>query len=630
MERLRESRRCEDGIFLILWAVLAVGLFGMVAIVIDLGALRADRREQRAAADAAATAAAHVMVKDGGLNACAVAWQYATTNLAVPPGSPPCGSFPACTGADWSVTGTSGPYTITITHPVLDGDPLLDADAVGPDFAVNLHADADGVACDRVGIQISSSRTPIFARVLGYNSNRTSAHSVARIAPGGPGDEPASLVLLERRECRAVRTDGTNTRLIVAAANGAAGRIQVDSAGDTSCAGGRKVVEGTAGSSGPSILAQHLRDPSGTTILKDARIQIFAKLLGSSNDHTPWPTTVGEPNPIGFRQVGRTPIDSRYLDNVRALETEATAAVTSSSSPFGATVSFVNVTDPAPTGLGLGCTIDTPTPITTGTRFWFNCPGGLTVRNLTITAPNAELVINGPLSTTSTGFYVHDARKFWVRGKTTGNDRGIDLGAPFVVNNANLATCANRFTADRTAVGTMFLKEGTLETSSPSARVQWCQMFLYLRGDASATATSALPSAVTAPPALPPPPGNYGSNGSIGVTGGAAIDWTAPNVLDVLPTPIDLTVHKFEDFALWTEAHEQSNLNGGGGLTLGGIYFLPNADPFRITGNSGQNIQVDAQFYVRKLEIRGGSILRMIPNPSNQVPIPTSVVALIR
>ena len=92
----------------------------------------------------------------------------------------------------------------------------------------------------------------------------------------------------------------------------------------------------------------------------------------------------------------------------------------------------------------------------------------------------------------------------------------------------------------------------------------------------------------------------------------------------------DLAVHRFEDFALWTEAHERSSLNGGGGLKLGGIYFLPNADPFRISGNSGQTIEVDAQFYVRKLEVRGGSVLRMVPDPSNQVPIPTNVVALIR
>lgn len=621
----KERVRSEDGIFLVLWSVLVIGLMTMVAIVLDLSALRADRREQRAAADAAVTAGAHVLATQGGANACAVTWEYATTNLGVPSGGAPCVAFPPCTGAPWSVTGTSGGYTITIAHPVLDGDALLDADAVGPDFAVNLHPDADGVACDRIGVNISSTRQPIFARVIGASGNTTSAHSVARVAPGGPGDEPASLVLLERNACRAVRTDGVNTRLIVAAANGAAGRIQADSRADGSCPGGTRVVEGTAGSSGPSILAQHLRDAGGA-IVKQARIQIFAKLFGDPKAHTDWPTTVGEPDPIGYKQIGRTPVDARYLENVRALETEATTAVTSAA-PFGASVTYVNVTDPAPTGLGLTCTIDTPTPITSGTRFWFNCPGGLTVRNLTIDVADAEVVINGPLNVESTGFAITDARKVWVRGKTTGNKRGIDLGAPFVVNNDNLATCAGRSAG---AVGTMFLKEGTLEAANPAARVQWCQMFVYLRGDATTTAASALPAAVTPPPALPPPPGDYGSIGTINVTGGAAIDWTAPNELTELPTTAQLASHKFEDFALWTEAHQQSNLNGGGGLTLGGIYFLPNADPFRISGNSGQSIEVDAQFYVRRLEVRGGSVLRMVPDPSNQVPIPTNVVALIR
>lgn len=630
MEQLRERRRCEDGVFLILWAVLVVGVFGMVAIVIDLGALRADRREQRAAADAAVTAAAHVLVKDGGVNACAIAWQYATTNLEVPSGSPPCGTFPVCTGAPWSVTGTSGPYTITIAHPVLAGDALLDGDAVGPNFAVNLHPDADGVACDRVGVRIVSSRTPIFARVLGYNSNRTSAHSVARVAPGGPGDEPASLVLLERHDCRALRTDGVNTRVIIAAANGAAGRIQADSRADGSCPGAAaRVVEGIPGSSGPSILAQHLRD-SGGTIVKEARIQIFAELFGDPKAHSSWPDTVGEPDPIGKGQVGRTPIDKRYLENVRALESEATIAVDSASSPFSAAVTFVNVTDPAPTGLGLGCTIDTPTPITTGTRFWFNCPGGLTVRNLTISAPNAEVVVNGPLTVTSTGFFINDARKVWVRGTTSGADRGMDIAAPFRVNHDGHATCSDRFLADRTEIGTMFLKEGHLRVAGSSTLAQWCQTFLYLKGVEDPADPSALPGAVTLEPALPPPPGDYGSNGTITTTAGASVDWTAPNELDVLPELSDLAVHKFEDFSLWTEAHEPSTIGGGGILRLGGVYFLPNANPFTINGGGISNIDLDAQFYVRKLVVAGNSTLRMIPNPSNQVPIPENVVALIR
>lgn len=636
---LAREPRDEDGIFLILWAVLAVGLFGMVAIVIDLGALRADRREQRAAADAAVTAAAHQIVTEGGPNACAVAWQYATTNLEVPSGSAPCGTFPTCTGSSWSATGTSGPYTITITHPVLEGDPLLDGDAVGGDRSVPYNSAADGAPCDRIGIRISSSRRPIFGRIFGYGSNRTSAHSVARIAPGGPGDEPASLVLLERRDCRAGRTEGVNSKLRVKAANGAAGKIQADSRGDGSCPGGTRVLEGgpgPVGSPAPAILAEHLRNAGGG-IIKEARIQIHAKLFGAPNAHSPWPTEIGEPNPVGFSQVGRYPVDSRYLENVRELETAATSAVNSSSPPG---FDWVNVTDPAPAGLGLGCTIDAPTPpvelsVADG-KFWFNCPSGLTVRNLTIAALRAQVVIRGDLTVTATGFRINEARSVWIKGKSTGNNRGLDVGAPFVVNNAPTMTepdrdCTSRSNpAERDEVATMFVKEGSVLVGSGLAR--WCQTFLYIRGANSATAASSLPTSVPGPPpsTLSRPPGNYNSIGTINVSAGAVIDWTAPNQLDTRPTEYELDTRKYEDMALWTEAHGASTLNGGGGMNLGGIYYLPNADPFTIRGNSGQNINIDAQFYVRKLTIAGGSTLNMIPNPGNQVPIPTSIVALIR
>ena len=631
MGRLRNAHRGEDGVFLILWAVLAVGLFGMVAIVIDLGALRADRREQRAAADAAVTAAAHVMVADGGANACAVAWQYATTNLEVPSGSPPCGAFPPCGGAPWSVTGTSGPYRITITHPVLTGDALLAGDSVGPDIPVNYNTEADGAACDRVGVHISSSRMPIFARVLGYSSNRTSAHSVARIAPGGPGDEPASLVLLERHDCRAARTQGSATRIIIdsaaptATSAGGAGIIQADSRGDGSCPGGARVLEGQSTTGGPSILARHLRDGSGT-IVKQARIGIFAKLFGATNAHTATPGTIGEPTPVGFKQVGRSPVDSRYLDNVRALDTEAALMVEMATVPPG----FTDAS--GATGLNLGCNINLATPLATPSKLWFNCPGpaGLTIDNLSITAPNAEIVVNGPLTVRSTGLSVSDARKVWVRGTTSGPGRGINVaaGAPFRVNQGTSATCTARVAADRTKVATLFVREGTFLTANTT--LQLCSTFVYLRGSASLAGGNFLPASVTPSPALPPEPASNASTGRIDVGAGSLVDWTGPNELTARPTTADLAVYKYEDLSLWTESSAANPLNGGGGMTLGGVFFLPNANAFEISGNAGQSITVDAQFFVRKLDVTGNSVLRMVPNPENQVPIPTSIVALIR
>lgn len=619
--------RDEEGAFLILFALMLVAMLTMVAIVIDLGAVRNDRRKDRNAADAAATAGA-LDLSLGSLEACKTAWNYANRNLGFTPGAEPCTSagFPAtCGAAIPPATKVVSGYTISIKNPVPDNDPLMNADTPGGDITQTADAIADGLPCDRIGVQISYTRASIWGRIAGNNQNTTTVHSVARLSPGDE-DEPASLVLLERHDCRAARTQGSNTRILVAATlttPAVPGIIQSDSRGDGSCPGGARILEGGPG---PAIKAEHARDGLGN-ITRRARIGIYGKLFGATNAHTPWPTQIGEPDPEGFKQIGRTPVDERFLENVRALENEATPLVNMTTLPFGFT-DATGSTGPFP--LNLGCDINTPTPVTTamGSKLWFNCPSGLTVRNLTIESAGAEVVIAGPLTVNSTGFTIRDARKVWIRGKSNGNERGVDLGAPFVVNNGGLATCAARFAAARDKIGTLFVKEGAFLMAG--AGLQLCQTHVYLRGADSPAAASSLPTAVTPPPALPPEPGNTDSLGKLDVGAGSTVDWTAPNELDLLPTLADLVINRFEDLALWTESSDANPLNGGGGMTLGGIFFLPNANSFAISGNAGQAITVDAQFFVRKLDMSGGATLRMVPNPANQVPIRTAGLRLIR
>lgn len=625
MGAVARLRRSEAGAFLVVWALLLLGLLTMVAIVIDLGALRGDRRTDRAAADAAAAAGASFLNASPNM-ACRAAWGYALVNLRLDENSfsTPCGALTTCSLPAPNVVGVAGDYRIRIVHPVVDTDPILTgADAVGGHIPQPADGNADGAACERIGVEITFIRRALFSNVVG--SRQTTVHSVARLGPGGPGDETAPLVLLERRDCRAMRTQGQNTRIVVRRVGATtAGAIQVDSRGDQNCQGvGTKIVEGQATSNGPSIVAEHARD-GANNITRRARIGIYAKLFGFADSHSPWPTTVGDPDPIGFRQVGRTPGDERYLENVRALGTAASPVVQSATLPSG----YVDATGPAP-GLNLGCTIDRPAPITDveGSRLWFNCPGGLTVNNLTIDSSDAEVVINGPLTVNSPGFVIRDARKVWIRGRSSANKIGADIKGTFIVNSGSSATCGARFAVNRNLIGTVFLHEGSLQVSGAVFRV--CQSFVYLNGATSTTA-SWLPAGVTPPPALPPAPANNDSTGKVTVTAGVLVDWTAPSQLDALPTLADLAVYKYEDLALWTEASDRSSLNGGGGMTLGGIFFLPNANTFDISGGAAGDLTVDAQFWARKLDVSGNATLFMIPNPANQVPIPTAKVSMIR
>lgn len=188
------GRRCrgEDGVFLILWALLLTALLTMVAIVIDLGALRADRRKDRAAADAAVTAGANDLLplvpfvprQLDAQKACITAWEYAMRNLGEskphpcpPPPAAPCDRTSTPAKITYG-TITDGGYAVTVISPVPDGDALMDADAVGGDIPQAVSA-IDGNACDRIGIEISYTRQSIFGRVVGNDRNTTTVHSVA-------------------------------------------------------------------------------------------------------------------------------------------------------------------------------------------------------------------------------------------------------------------------------------------------------------------------------------------------------------------------------------------------------------------------------------------------------------------
>jgi hypothetical protein len=77
-----------------------------------------------------------------------------------------------------------------------------------------------------------------------------------------------------------------------------------------------------------------------------------------------------------------------------------------------------------------------------------------------------------------------------------------------------------------------------------------------------------------------------------------------------------------EDLALWTMAANGNAMGGGGGLTVSGVFFLPNAIPFSLGGNSTQANGLNAQFVARRLSFNGGGVLSMRPNSSDAVTLP--------
>ena len=102
MKRAVGRARGDDGLALVMFVLLMVGLLVMVAIVIDIGAARHERQRAQNATDAASLAAAWALLEGGADPAAAAVAEgrrYATTNLRVPRAGPPAAAVDVGRGA---------------------------------------------------------------------------------------------------------------------------------------------------------------------------------------------------------------------------------------------------------------------------------------------------------------------------------------------------------------------------------------------------------------------------------------------------------------------------------------------------------------------------------------------------
>ena len=126
--------------------------------------------------------------------------------------------------------------------------------------------------------------------------------------------------------------------------------------------------------------------------------------------------------------------------------------------------------------------------------------------------------------------------------------------------------------------------------------------------------------------------------GSVRFGAGSSTDWTTPDQSDqpvcslqVLIGCYDSTAPGFalEDLALWTESAALSRIGGAGQIFLTGVFFLPNAT-FELAGQALQNVDRNAQFISRKLDMSGQGTLILRPNPNDSITIRTGISGLIR
>jgi len=307
----------------------------------------------------------------------------------------------------------------------------------------------------------------------------------------------------------------------------------------------------------------------------------------------------------GSSRKGRINVDVNYRSRIKTLQADAAAKTALFSAPAGYTP--YNNCNAVPATV-------------TAQKVWINC--NQFNNAVTFSSTVKEIIFTGSIAGSQNMTFV--APDFIYVGNGLSRQ-----GGTFSVNRGTSTNCSNRFVADRSATTKLVVARNAFSTSG-GANLHLCGT-MVLMGDSTGSTTSA--------PAIPSTDGvdPYDNNfdGIIALSGGGTLDWTAPNATS---TPMEWNkaasqpyLDDFEDLAFWTEASDSSSLSGGGTNNMVGVFFLPNANPFNITGNGGQVIESNAQFIVRKLTMGGNGVLKMRPNPDDAISVPYfSNFALVR
>lgn len=240
----------EDGAYLVLYALVTVAVFAMAALVLDLAAIRQDRRSVRLSADLAATAgAADMEVLDplGAVKACRASWAYVVANTrGLTAAAPNCAATfagPCVSTVARSVVVTAPPYRVEIVNPVPNGHPFMQRELNRGDLD-QATTISDGNPCERVGVGIRRSRDAAFGPVIGFMGAVTDVHAVARSAPETTSGIFASVAALAPTGCDIVVVDGLDELRIGSATSPGLVWLDSDAAG---CVAGQHLVNPVTG-----------------------------------------------------------------------------------------------------------------------------------------------------------------------------------------------------------------------------------------------------------------------------------------------------------------------------------------------------------------------------------------------
>lgn len=646
-------------------ALSLTGVLVGVGLVIDFGLVRFQKQLNKSAADTATLAGAQALDPGDGLNH---PWRGVCTALAYMQANDPqlseiTGSYRSGAGAGVSghCEGTTIPND-TVCQPntpstwawfqgtasngkiaveIRSGYAMPDVRFTDDTALATDNGDVSKGGCDQLAVIVTASKKPGFGSLATSSDLTTTVRSVARVSPNSEQSGPVALLLLERHNCLSLAAGSQNTYIDILGNGVAPGSIHADSLGDSVgtgslCNSGNKVLYGkfskhiiarrseTGGLSG-SISTAALTSLPGAVPANatDGSANVCAE---QSNT-----TCVGA---TARNFIGRGPIDTRYLTGVRAAMTTATTATSWSTGTANA--NGYTVWTPG------GCNNLSGTPPTNGgsppnsaTNLFINCPGGASFKDFTIA--NAEnVVFNGSVSVSSGNtLAIPKAQRVYVKGATAGV--GLSVQGALALNTHTTTLSANSGTS---SVCTSPLSSGRNQlvisngafSGGAQAAFHLCNTSVLMADGWNGTTGCALPTTVTP---MTTEPSDNTCYGYLSLGGQGFMEWTAPNLKSTTSNATDWAA--LEDLALWTEtsgtiSSSTANKIGGGGLmNISGVFFLPNANPFVLSGGGLQSNGANAQFIARRLEANGSGTLYMRPNPADVVTIPLApTFALVR
>ena len=574
---------------LVLFAALMVALLGLSAIVVDLSQQRSSRRSAQVIADLAALGGGKSLSAGDPGQACVDAITY--LNINVKDLGPKINAIDFCTQPGDNVTLTNcnltggavqaeptttvGRYAVSVMYPVLDSD-MTDARYTG-------KGKRDGTPCQRMGVRVGIRDNTYFGRILGASTLEVSRLAVVKQS-NSRGSRIPALWLLDPYGCTALAISG-GARLTLGDTSVSPpipGVATIDSDG-TQCSQNQDTLSATG--TGTYINA------IPTTGVNPGVISIYAlpvdatECVGTACDQADVNGGRVSPQPVpSLERATRAPIDWRYNckrgPNVFTPAYPAFHGVPMPDCP-------VDVTLPPFVDQYTALIGTSGQPVSSSFARWTdtkscNVPSGTVVVNGNSWVNCNQLSISSGTNLVFNGNVVFDGTVKMTGGSLRFNAANPASTLPSACLAAITASCLA--SSSKNAAWAYF-RNGDLNMTGGSIRLD--HTLLFQKG------------------------------GAIKATGGAAPVWSPPSQ------------GPFKSLSLWSEEHTAYTIAGGGGLDLKGVFFTPEADPFKITGGGGVN-QQHAQFIAYHLDISGNGELRLAPDLEEHVAIPPKAGTLIR